>query len=205
MRIIIVNRSKEATDAFAWHFRNLPAVEMHLGGFEGMAGFDCIATAGNSFGLMDAGIDLAMLRFFGRQLMEVIQARILSDYCGEQPVGTSFILETGHAKFPLVAHTPTMRAPMNISRTDNVYLATWATLLAVEAHNRNLEKEKIEVLVLPGFGTGSGGVELIEAATQMRLAIEYFLNRPERITPQLAQARYEAIHYGGKFGFEHPR
>ncbi len=118
MRIIIVNRAKEAADVFAWKFRDLAEVETHLGSFEEMAAFDCIATAGNSFGLMDAGI---------------------------------------------------------------------------------------ETLVLPGFGTGSGGVELLEAATQMHLACGYFLNPPARITPELAQRRHEEVHFGGKYGFEHPR
>ena len=205
MRIIIVHRDKQASEVFAWTFKDLPGIEIHLGSFEEMPAFDCIATAGNSFGLMDAGIDLALVRFFGRPLMDKIQARILDDFCGEQPVGTSFILETGMAEHPFVAHTPTMRAPMNISGTDNVYLATWATLLAVRAHNRGEEVRTIDTLVMPGFGTGSGGVDLIEAATQMHLACQHFLNPPERITPELAQRRYEAVHYGGKYGFDHPR
>jgi len=205
MRIIIVDRSKEAADVFAWRFKDLPQVETHLGRFEEMPVFDCIATAGNSFGLMDAGIDLAVVKFFGSSLMERIQQRILNEYCGEQPVGTSMIVETGHAKHPFVAHTPTMRAPMNISGTDNVYLATWATLIATEAHNRSAAETEIGVLAMPGFGTGSGGVDLLEASLQMCLACEHFLNRPSRISPELAQHRFEAIHYGGRFGFENPR
>ena len=137
--------------------------------------------------------------------MEAIQARILSDFCGEQPVGTSFVLPTGHEKIPFVAHTPTMRAPMNISGTDNVYIATWATLIAVAKHNRDDIGSQIETLVMPAFGTGSGGVDLAEAALQMRLACQHFLNPPERITPELAQNRHESVHYGGRYGFEHPR
>lgn len=204
MRIIIADRNKKAHDAFASQFRTLPEVETFLGPFESIENFDCMTTAGNSFGLMDAGVDLAIVRFFGRPIMEAIQGRILEDYLGEQPVGTSFIVPTGNADHPFVAHTPTMRAPMNIGRTDNVYLATWATLLAVYHHNRT-SASKIEILVIPGLGTGSGGVDYDEAGLQMRLACESFLRPPEHINPSLAQHRHERIHYGGLSGFERPR
>ena len=204
MRLIIINRNKDAADVFLWRFHDLPEVETVLGDFEELPSFDCVATAGNCFGLMDAGMDLAIVRFFGRHVMDEIQRRILVDYLGEQPVGTSFIVGTGQPIHPFVAHTPTMRAPMNIERTDNVYLAAWATLLAVLHHNRS-NAQKIESLVMPGFGTGSGGVDPLEASLQMRLACEHFLRPAEYINPSLAQSRFEKVHYGGRWGFEHPR
>ena len=204
MRIIINNRDKDTADVFSWRFRDLPEVETVLGPFEQLPAFDCIATAGNCFGLMDAGLDLAVVRFFGRHVMDEIQRRILGDYLGEQPVGTSFIVGTGHPAHPFVAHTPTMRVPMNIDRTDNVYLAAWATLLAVHHHNRS-DAPRIGSLVMPGFGTGTGGVDPLEASLQMRLACEHYLRPAERINPSLAQSRYEKVHYGGRWGLEHPR
>ena len=205
MRIVIVDRNKENSEVFEWRLRDLVGVETVHGSFESLPQFDCIATAGNSFGLMDAGIDLAVVKFFGRDLMKRIQSRILDEYCGEQPVGTSMIVATGNPDHPFVAHTPTMRAPMNISGTDNVYLATWATLLAARAHNANPDQRPIRTLAVPGFGTGSGGMEILEASLQMRLALEHFFDPPEFLNPQLAQSRYEKVHYGGKYGFEHPR
>src|SRR3954462_3859610 len=99
-----------------------PGLEVFLGSFESLPSFDCVATAGNSFGLMDAGMDLAVLKFFGTQIQERIQKRILEDYCGEQPVGTAFIVETGRLDHPYVAHAPTMRIPMNIAGMDHVDL-----------------------------------------------------------------------------------
>ena len=67
-----------------------------------------MVSAANSFGLMDGGVDLAITRFFGEPLMQRIQTRILEEYLGEQPVGTSLIVETGHPAHPFVAHTPTL-------------------------------------------------------------------------------------------------
>ncbi len=152
---------------------------------------------------MDAGMDLAVLKFFGAHIQERIQRRILDEYCGEQPVGTAFLVETGRVDHPHVAHAPTMRVPMNISGTDHVYLATWATLLAVRQHNHSAAR-KIETLVCPAFGTGTGGVTGIEAGFQMKLAWQHFKAPPSVINPTFAQSRQDRIHYGGKMGFERP-
>lgn len=96
-----------------------------------------------------------------------------------------------------------MRVPMNISGTDHVYLATWATLLAVRAHNRTGAR-KIETLVCPAFGAGTGGVSGIEVGFQMKIAWEHFKTPPKIINPSFAQNRQERIYYGGKTGFEKP-
>ena len=96
-----------------------------------------------------------------------------------------------------------MRIPMNIAGTDHVYLVTWATLLAVRRHNRTAER-KIETLVCPAFGAGTGGVPGIEVGFQMKLAWEHFKKAPSVITPSFAQERHERIYYGGRMGFERP-
>ncbi len=165
MRFIIATRSKDTSDEIRWVARDRTDPEIHLGSFESLPAFDCVATAGNSFGLMDAGMDLAVLKFFGTQIQERVQKKILEDYCGEQPVGSAFLVETGRVDHPYVAHAPTMRIPMNIAGTDHVYLATWATLLAVRQHNRTAER-KIETLVCPAFGAGTGGVPGTEVGFQ---------------------------------------
>src|SRR5438128_2561042 len=52
-----------------------------------------------------------------------------------------------------------------IEGTDKVYVATWAALLAMQAHNRAAD-QKIAVVGLPAMGTGFGGVPFDEAARQ---------------------------------------
>lgn len=203
MRFIVVTRDKDTADEIRWAAKDAPDLEVHLGSFDSISSFDCVATAGNSFGLMDAGMDLAIVKFFGTELQEKIQRKIIEDFCGEQPVGTAFIVETGRTDHPYVAHVPTMRVPMNISGTDHVYLATWATLIAAGRHNKT-EKQKIEVLVCPAFGAGTGGVKGIEVGFQMKLAWQHFKKPPTAINPSFAQQRQDKIHYGGKMGFEHP-
>jgi O-acetyl-ADP-ribose deacetylase (regulator of RNase III) len=204
MRFIFVDRGKDFCDVLRWQFRSHPEVEIVCGKFEDLPTFDCVITAGNSFGLMDAGMDLAVVRYFGRHVMEQIQKRILEDYLGEQPVGTCIIAPTGHQSHPFVAHSPTMRVPMNIQGTDHVYLALWAALNAIHRHNRS-EPSKINSIACPGLGTGTGGMEPVEASLQLRLAYEHFRRPLTFLNPSLAQERHEKIHYGGRWGFMHPR
>jgi len=204
MRLILVDRGKELCDVLRWEFRTHPEVEIVHGRFEDLPVFDCVITAGNSFGLMDAGIDLAVVRYFGRHVMERVQRQILDDYLGEQPVGTCLLIPTDHAAHPFVAHAPTMRVPMNIQGTDHIYLALWASLTAVHRHNRT-EGRQIKTLACPGLGTGTGGVNALEAAIQLRLAYEHFQRPAKFINPTMAQERHERIHYGGRSGFTHPR
>jgi len=54
MRLILVDRGKEFCDVVRWQFRSHPEVQVVCGRFEDLPSFDCVVTAGNSFGLMDA-------------------------------------------------------------------------------------------------------------------------------------------------------
>jgi O-acetyl-ADP-ribose deacetylase (regulator of RNase III) len=204
MRLILVDRGREFCDVLQRQFRSHPEVQIVCGKFEDLPNFDCVVTAGNSFGLMDAGMDLAVVRYFGTHIMEQIQKQILEDYLGEQPVDTCIIVPTNHPTHPFVAHAPTMRAPMNIQGTDHVYLALWAALAAVHRHNRTASR-KIDSLACPGLGTGAGGVDSVEAALQMCLAYEHYSHPPKFLNSSVAQDRHEKIHYGGRWGFANPR
>ena len=163
LKLILVDPKPPLCEAFSKYFAHLPHVEIINGYFEQLEEYDCMVSAANSFGLMDGGVDLAITRYFGNQLEERVQQHILDHYLGEQPVGTSFIIETLHPTHPFLAHTPTMRVPMAISRTDNVYRAMWALLLAVRQHNATMETG-IRTVACPGLGTATGKVPPGEAA-----------------------------------------
>jgi O-acetyl-ADP-ribose deacetylase (regulator of RNase III) len=112
-------------------------------------------------------------------------------------------VETGAARFPYIAHTPTMRVPMAISRTDHVYLAMWAMLRAVHQHNL-VEAKKIAIVACPGLGTGTGKVTPNEAARQMALAYRNYLNPPPYINWGFASERQANVRYGGDLSFHFP-
>src|ERR1700742_437727 len=124
----LVHPDEAMCAAFRERFAGLPNVRVVNGRFEDLEPHDCFVTAGNAFGLMTAGIEAAVVRFFGEDLKLRVQHRILDQFFGEQPVGTAFVLPTDHPTVPFLAHAPTMRVPGNIEGTDKVYAATFSAL-----------------------------------------------------------------------------
>jgi O-acetyl-ADP-ribose deacetylase (regulator of RNase III) len=200
VHLILVDPNRPLCHAFRNAFAAFPSVTVVNGLFEELPAFDCMVSAANSFGLMDGGVDAAITRFFGSHLQRRVQQYILDVYLGEQSVGTSFILPTEHPHHPYLAHTPTMRVPMEIARTDNVYRAMWAMLLAVRAHNRQMD-QPITTIACPGLGTATGRVPFTEAARQMALAYTHFVAPPAAISWSLAEQRQRDVRYGGDMGF----
>ncbi len=198
-KLVLIDPYAPLCSAWREQFDELPGVEVVHGYFEELSAYDCMVSPANSFGLMDGGVDAAITRFFGVALMRRVQQRILAEFLGEQPVGTSLIVETGHSRHPFLAHTPTMRVPMPISRTDNVYSAMWAMLLTVRKHNLQSDRT-IETIACPGLGTGVGQVPPEEAARQMALAYRHYLNPPQTIGWQFAARRQDAVRVGGDLG-----
>lgn len=191
-KIILVAPNAELCKNWEIYFQNLPNIEIVQGYFQNLPEFDCMVSAANSFGLMDGGVDLSIIDFFGQKLMGQVQHCIIQEYLGEQPVGTSLIVETQHPKHPFIAHTPTMRLPMPISHTDNVYVAMWAMLLAVRKHNRH-HAIPIEVVACPGLGTATGKMSFEEAAKQMAFAYSNFLNPPSKIDWEIVTKRLKPM------------
>ncbi len=202
LNLILVDPDTALCLAWEKRFKDLPDVSIFHGKFEDVPEYDCMVSPANSFGLMDGGVDAAITNYFGEQLMYRVQGRIIAEYLGEQPVGTCMIVETMHPNHPYLAHAPTMRSPMAIQHTDNVYLAMWSLFLAVYRHNS--AHHDIKTVLCPGLGTGYGQVPPMEAARQMALAYKHFLNPPKAIDWDLAGDRQQAIKYGGDFGCQIP-
>jgi O-acetyl-ADP-ribose deacetylase (regulator of RNase III) len=190
----LVHPDEAMCDAFRQRFAGLRGVRVVQARFETLEPHDCFVTAGNAFGLMSAGIDAAVIRRFGDRLMQRVQQHILDQFFGEQPIGTAFIVPTDDPSLPFVAHAPTMRVPGSIDGTDKVYAATWAALLAIQAHNQRASY-KITVAAFPAMGTGFGGVPFSEAARQMAVAYRHFLEPPHRLDWDFVVERHLAICY----------
>lgn len=169
----------EIVEAWRAAFADVADVEVSLGDiFTPEA--DAILSPANSFGHMDGGIDLLYSRFFGWDLQTHLQAALAERHYGELPVGQAIVLATGHARFPFLVSAPTMRVPMRIDQTVNVYLAFRAALIAVIRHNAG-DGAAIQSVLIPGLGTGVGAMPPARAARQMRLAYNsIFTPAPER-------------------------
>jgi O-acetyl-ADP-ribose deacetylase (regulator of RNase III) len=94
-------------------------------------------------------------------------------------VGLAEIVRTGHTKVPFLISAPTMRVPMSIPDTVNVYLATRAAMILVkygELDDGTKVNGAVKTLAMPGMGTGIGRVSPRIAARQMKDAIEDILH-----------------------------
>lgn len=162
-------------DRFITEFKPYKNVTIWNGLFEDLGNIDCLVSPANSFGLMDGGMDKAIINYFGDELQSKVQHHISTHYFSEQPVGTSFVINTGNENIPYLAHTPTMRVPSDISDTDNVYRAMRATLIEIEKY------DDIKTVAIPAFGYGSGKVHATKVAYQMAKAYLQFIARPKVI------------------------
>lgn len=98
-----------------------------------------------------------------------LQQLLREQHDGELPVGQAVIVPTGNEAIPFCISAPTMRVPLNVSRTVNAYLAFRAALRAVRQHNASGAKP-IERLLSPGLGTMVGEMPQMQCARQMHLA-----------------------------------
>lgn len=192
----LIHPEAEMCDAFRHRFDGLPRVTVIQSRFEDLPPHDCFVTAANSFGIMNAGIDAAVVYFHGEELMRRVQFRILDEFLGEQPIGTSFIEPTGNPDYPFIAHSPTMRVPGSIEGTDNVYMATWASLVAVYRH-KAADSDSITTVAFPAMGAGFGGVPYTEVARQMAVAYRHYLSPPHRMNWEMVIDRERDIQYDG--------
>lgn len=199
INVWLVHPEAEACGAFSRRFEGLPGVRVIQGAYGGLPAHDCFVTAGNSFGIMTAGIDAAVVGMHGAGLMERIQFRIMNEFLGEQPVGTAMIEGTGNDDYPFVCHAPTMRMPGPINGTDKVYAATFAAFVAIYRHNVSGAERKIATAGFPAMGTGFGSVTFDESARQMATAYRHYLSPPHRLSDwDVAIARHKAITYDGE-------
>lgn len=196
LELWLVNPAESMCAAFLDRFAGLPNVVVKQATYEELPPHDCFVTAGNSFGMMTAGIDAVMVDVHGQALMEAVQERILREHGGEQSVGTAFIVETGAPGYPYMAHAPTMRVPAGIDGTDKVYAATRAGLLAVQHHNV-AHPGSIRTVAFPAMGAGFGGVPETEVARQMSVAYRNHLSPPTHLDWDHVIARHRALVYDG--------
>lgn len=186
LKLIIVDRNPIHILAVKRIFDGEPNVAWIMGAIRTLHYYDCLITPGNSFGIMDGGFDAVVKEMFG-DIEARVQHMIENDAYGELNVGDAALVipEAGR---PHICYAPTMRVPMQITRTDNIYVAMRAALAAIHDHN-NLEtisesapSDYIQTVAVPLLGAGAGRVPAEEAARQMKLAWDGMKTRRAPIT-----------------------
>ena len=123
-----------------------------------------IVNPANSQGVMGGGVAGVIKKVGGKQIEDEARAR------APIPVGEAVMTTGGNTRFQGVIHAPTMERPAMRIPLENVRKATIAAL-------EEADRQAIEVLAIPGMGTGVGGVRKEEAAQVMVEAIKGFSPR----------------------------
>lgn len=174
MKLILADIHKAVIDGWEKYFSECEDVEIHHGSiFEVKC--DALVSPANSFGFMDGGLDLLISRHLGWHVQDRLQEIIKAKYHGELLVGQAELVETDHHEIPYLISAPTMRVPMNIQNTVNVYLAMRAILLLVKDAKLGNEvsiQNLVQTIAVPGLGTGAGKITPSICARQMRAAYD---------------------------------
>ncbi|WNJ19477.1 macro domain-containing protein [Pontibacter sp. G13] len=174
MQINLIDLNHELTHAWNRVFEEVPHVEVHTGSIFDHPS-DALISPANSFGFMNGGIDFAISKNLGWHVEKRVQQRIRNEFYGELLIGQALIVPTDHADFPYLISAPTMRTPMTIRNTPNVYLAM-KSILVLAMHGRFEDgtpvRDQVSSLAIPGLGTGVGQVPPLVCARQMRIAYE---------------------------------
>lgn len=169
--IVFYHPNKEATDYVGTFIRHIENMAVRTGTLEKIVaahkkGIAFYATAGNSFGLMDGGIDAA----FSKQwpcIERLVREHIAAEYGPEMPIGTALIVRAQYG-CPNVVYAPTMQIPQDIRGTDNVYQAARAIMFALKKRYAEFARnEENVILYMPLLGTGAGRMTLDLAMHQM--------------------------------------
>lgn len=174
----LIDINEHLTECWSKIFKGIPNVEViHGSVFDHLC--DALVSPANSFGAMNGGIDFAISKNLGWHIEKKVQSVIREKFYGELLVGQATIVSTDHKDFPYLISAPTMRNPMTILHTPNVYLAMKAILTLVQFgafDNGEPIHSKVHSVAIPGLGTGIGQVPPMICARQMRIAWEDIMN-----------------------------
>jgi O-acetyl-ADP-ribose deacetylase (regulator of RNase III) len=178
-RIFLVDHAAPLVRAWTDAFEDFEFVSVRQDDFFSVPA-DAMLSPANSFGIMDGGLDLAIRDRLGFDVQRSVQRAIIELFHGELPVGAAVVVETGHASWPHLVVSPTMRVPENVAQTLNAYLAFRAALLAISRFNVEAGTTALRTVLCPGLGTGIGGMAPARCAVQMRIALQS-VTAPARI------------------------
>ena len=190
MRIYLLDNNASMKNMWELYFQDaedVTAVCDDFKHFMDTTEIECVVSPANSYGLMDGGYDRAISEWFGWDLMKKVQEYILTNYKGEQPVGSSFLIDTGVEDIKLI-HTPTMRVPSRIKDPMVIYHCMRTSLMiAMECG--------VESIVIPAFGGGCGYVRHQVICEMMYHAYEQVMNPPSELTWEYACRREPERNY----------
>jgi len=169
MIIQLVDRNQEMCDKWTTEFIDCDDVIIYCDDFFAPE-TDCVVSPANSFGFMDGGLDGVITKRLGNQTQTNVKESISKRPMKELLVGEAILIETTNQEIPYCISAPTMRVPMILKNTPNVYLASKAIFnLLLDIQSVGLPINRVTI---SGLGTGVGRVPYEICAKQMKKAYD---------------------------------
>lgn len=135
---------------------------------------NAVVSPANSYGSMQGGVDAVYARAFPG-VEQQVRTAILTFHGGELPIGQATVARTGEPMPEWLISAPTIRDESERLPVDTVhpYLAARAVFefwLHSEVEPGVPARQAIEVIAMPGLGTGVAGVEPLTCARQVTAA-----------------------------------
>lgn len=149
-----------------------------------------VVSPANSFGMMDGGYDEAIRQFYlnecNTDIISFVQTSIGIEYGGEQPIGTCLSVGSFGKSVPMLYHIPTMRFPMDVSHTNNAYMAMKSLILQVIKDEEEYQiYGNVDEIIVPIFCGGYGHMPTYQALWQMNLAWGRFIGDGTFYSPKV--------------------
>jgi len=192
--ITISSIDPKFTELLQAAFDNCSYIKIYNGPFN-KCEFDCIVSPGNSYGMMDGGIDMEITKYFGdkKEFIKLVQSQ-LNDQCNlQQQPGSVCVINTSNEKCPYLFHCPTMMTPITIKDYSVIYWCFYNILNTAFNHNMNNQSSKIKNIVMSGLGTGCGRVSYNNFIKLIKLAHQHFVSNLSRDSTTWPQAQRNYI------------
>lgn len=115
---------------------------------------EAIVNPANSEGEMGGGVAAAIKRSGGKAIEDEAMQK------APIPIGSAILTDAGRLPCQFVIHSPTMKMPVQRTSTENIGKALLAALWIARDYG-------IASLAVPGMGTGTGRVDVHDAAEAM--------------------------------------
>lgn len=194
MKFIFNDRNQSICRIFGLTLKDtLPNLEVRCCDFEAIpkADYDFLLTPGNSYGQMTGGFDLAVRNVWPESESDV-QTAIRRYHSGMLAVGSVVLTPLDPYKRKALFYTPTMRVPMSIVGTENVYWAYRAAFQSIKFLSAGEDYADSRILI-PAFGTSAGHMDPLKAAMQCQLAYQHVNRSAILATTQQMFADHQAI------------
>lgn len=179
-KIIICSKFYDCKEEYNQYLSKYNNISYHFGDFIELENqFDCIVSSGNSYGLMDGGLDGAINRYIDDidNFNNYIQSKLIKKVGGYNQEGNCVLIQLPSKKCNYLAHCSTMHIPTIITDLKIIYNCYWNLIAKIYKYNNPcINRIKIKNVVCCPLGTGVGNVSHNISLQLLNLAIENFIN-----------------------------